>query len=126
VYGQRLTYEGVQTVVTPAKTSFEAIVYVNGQGPYHPAISQFGTYATGVGTPSVNVSATRDVYLTIDSPPTSARGPITLGVVVQPLIVWLWVGSAIMAIGGGMAMAGIAQSRRRARVPRDQAEPIRV
>jgi len=126
VYGQHLAYEGVETVVTPARTSFEAIVYVNGQGPYHPAISQFGTYATGVGTPSVNVSPTRDVYLTIDSPPTSARGAITLGVVVQPLIVWLWVGSAILGVGGVLAMVGIAQSKRRVRVRASGQEPVQV
>jgi cytochrome c-type biogenesis protein CcmF len=107
VYGQRLSYEGVRTVVTPQKTAFEAIVRVDDQGTYYPAITQFGTYATPVGTPSIAVSPLRDVYLTIDAPPRTAAAPITLGVVVQPLIFWLWLGAATMAVGGLLAVVGI-------------------
>lgn len=107
VYGQRLTYEGVRTVVTPQKTSFEAEVVVDGQGRYYPAITQFGTYTTPVGTPAVAVSPLRDVYLTIDAPPSTSSSPITLGVVVQPLIFWLWLGAATIAFGGVLAVVGI-------------------
>ncbi|MHB8190604.1 MAG: heme lyase CcmF/NrfE family subunit [Ferrimicrobium sp.] len=111
VFGQKLTYEGVDTVVTPAKSSFEANVIVNGSKTYHPAITQFGTYAQAVATPSVNVAITRDVYLTIDSPPTTAMGAITLGVVVQPLILWLWIGAGIMITAGLVAALGIREDR---------------
>lgn len=107
VYGQQLTYEGVRTVVTPQKTSFEAAVVVDGQGRYYPAITQFGTYTTPVGTPAIAVSPLRDVYLTIDAPPRTASSPITLGVVVQPLIFWLWLGAATIALGGVLAVVGI-------------------
>ncbi len=112
VYGQRLTYLGVRTVVTPARTSFEAAVVVNGGGTFYPAISQFGQYATPVGTPAVDVNPLRDVYLTIDNPPSTATGAITLGIVVQPLIVWLWVGAAVMAGGGLLALPGTGVRRR--------------
>jgi len=115
VYGQTLTYRGVETVVTPAKTSFEANVVVNGGKTYHPAITQFGTYATAVGTPAVNVGLTRDVYLTIDSAPTTVKGTITLGIVVQPLIFWLWAGAGIMVIGGLLSVFGIREQNRRRR-----------
>ncbi|MEX6429846.1 MAG: heme lyase CcmF/NrfE family subunit [Ferrimicrobium sp.] len=115
VYGQTLKYEGVETVVTPAKTSFEANVVVNGGNTYHPAITQFGTYATAVGTPSVNVGLTRDVYLTIDAAPTTDKGPITLGIVVQPLIFWLWAGAGVMVLGGLLSVVGIREQNRRRR-----------
>lgn len=115
VYGQTLKYEGVETVVTPAKTSFEANVVVNGGNTYHPAITQFGTYATAVGTPSVNVGLTRDVYLTIDAAPTTDQGPITLGIVVQPLIFWLWAGAGVMVLGGLLSVVGIREQNRRRR-----------
>ena len=111
VFGQHLTYLGVRTVVTPARTSFEASVMVNGQGPYYPAISQFGSYATAVGTPAVDVSLVRDVYLTINNPPRAAAGVITLGVVVQPLIAWLWIGAAVMVGGGLLALAATGRRR---------------
>lgn len=123
VFGQRLTYLGVRTVVTPQKTSFEAIVAVNNQGTYYPAITQFGTYTTPVGTPAIAVSPLRDVYLTIDAPPTNANAPITLGVVVQPLIFWLWFGAMTMALGGVLGVAGIRLEARRR--PKDQA-PVEV
>jgi len=106
VYGQRLTFEGTKTVVTPAKTAFEADILVNGTTMYHPAISQYGTYVEAVGTPAVDVSWLQDLYLTINSPPTSANGPITIGVIVQPLIVWLWAGAMIMILGGAIAIFG--------------------
>jgi cytochrome c-type biogenesis protein CcmF len=127
VYGQTLTYEGVETVVTPAKTSFEANVVVNGGKTYHPAITQFGTYATAVGTPAVNVGLTRDVYLTIDAAPTTDKGPITLGIVVQPLIFWLWAGAGIMVLGGVLSVIGIReQKRRRSEAERSVKTPVGV
>jgi cytochrome c-type biogenesis protein CcmF len=119
VYGQKLTYLGVETVVTPAKTVFMANVRVNDGNIYHPAISQFGTYAEAVGTPGINVSPTRDVYLTIDAPPKTANGVITLGVVVQPLIFWLWTGAMVMIAGAFLAAAGYKSQQPRRGIAND-------
>jgi len=76
-----------------------------------------------VGTPAIAVSPLRDVYLTIDAPPTNANAPITLGVVVQPLIFWLWFGAMTMALGGVLGVVGIRLEARRG--PNGQA-PVEV
>lgn len=117
IFGQRITYLGVQTVVTPAESALEANVLVGGRGPYHPAIAQFGTYTQAVGSPSVNVQLFRDVYLTVDATPNpkNPTSKITLGVIVQPLISWLWGGALVMVLGALLAGfgAGGGTSRRR-------------
>jgi len=43
----------------------------------------------------------RDIYLTFDQPPRPGHpgGAAVIGVVEQPLILWLWVGGAVMGIG---------------------------
>ena len=41
---------------------------------------------------------TDDVYLTIDSIPDQGGG-WTFGVVVQPLVMWLWVGGVLIVVG---------------------------
>lgn len=112
-FGQRVSYLGVQNVITPSRSSFEANVLINGRGPYHPAISQYGSYTQTVGMPAVSVGFTHDVYVTIDSPP-NLKVPgskIALGVIVQPLISWLWTGAMIMGAGAFLAAFGAGSSR---------------
>ena len=113
-HGHRFTYDGVATKVTPARTSLLASITIDGSGPYHPAISQFGTNTQVVGTPSVKVGLTEDVFVTLDSPPQTAAGPVLIGVVVEPLVSWLWIGGAVMGLGGGLGVAAALRRRRAA------------
>jgi cytochrome c-type biogenesis protein CcmF len=103
-------------------------------------VSQFGSDSEGIGTPSVASGLTSDVYLTLDSSPddatvgggpapsivsgqsgsgsggstigSRAAGAATIGVVVQPMVAWLWIGGAVMALG--TLMAALPERRRRA------------
>jgi len=88
---------------------------VDGAGPYRPAVSQFGTGTEAVGTPAIASSPLDDVYLTIDALPTAQGGAVTLGVTVQPLVAWLWVGGAIVVLGA--ILAAVPGRRRRATDP---------
>ena len=105
--GHRFTYQGVTTLVTPSRSSLRASILIDGTGPYLPQISQFGTNTQVIGTPSVKTGITEDIYLTLDSPPQSSGGAVMLGVVVEPLVSWLWVGGAVMGVGG---LASVAQA----------------
>ncbi|MGH9050383.1 MAG: heme lyase CcmF/NrfE family subunit [Acidimicrobiia bacterium] len=91
-------------------------------GVYAPAISSFPNSTQGIGTPSVRTGLREDVYLTLVSSP-NERGRVTLGVAVNPLVLWLWIGGGVMALGTLMALA---PSLRRARGPfrRQQSTPV--
>jgi cytochrome c-type biogenesis protein CcmF len=73
-------------------------------GVYAPAISSFPNSTQGIGTPSVRTGLREDVYLTLVSSP-NERGRITLGVAVNPLVLWLWIGGGVMALGTLIALA---------------------
>jgi cytochrome c-type biogenesis protein CcmF len=80
-------------------------------GVYAPAISTFPNSTQGIGTPSVRTGLREDVYLTLVSSP-NERGRITLGVAVNPLVLWLWIGGGVMALG---TLIALAPSLRRSR-----------
>ncbi len=111
VYDQHtVTFEGIRHVTTPSHTALEAVLRVDRGGTFTPAISQFGSGTQAVGTPAIDSGAVDDVYLTIDSIPQKGS-TWTFGIVVQPLVAWLWVGGALLVIGS--ALSAIPGRRRR-------------
>lgn len=112
VAGVEVTYLGMRFVRYADHSAEVASIRLGGSSArYHPAISSFGNTVEGVGTPAVISGPLRNVYLTVDDTPTHPGGPADIGVVVQPLMVWLWVGGLVMAIGALLAM--VAPDRRR-------------
>jgi cytochrome c-type biogenesis protein CcmF len=99
VAGHELEYLGARTVEQPNKTSVRAQVRVDGQ-IYEPAINRFDATGQAIGTPSVRTSLTQDVYLTLQRAPQDDAGEtVVIRVVVQPMILWLWIGGGVMAAG---------------------------
>ena len=85
-------------------------------GVYAPAISSYPDFPDGIGTPSVHTDPWHDVYLTLVSAPRTVGGtpgPVTLGVQVGTLVMWLWVGGAIMGLG---TLVALTPTRRRRRI----------
>lgn len=101
--GYQLSYVGVRPVHTPQRTGVEAAIRVDGGRVLEPAISTFGPTSEGVGTPAVDSTFTEDLYLTLASSPSTGQGPVTIDVVVQPLVAWLWAGGLLVALGAGLA-----------------------
>jgi cytochrome c-type biogenesis protein CcmF len=56
-----------------------------------------------------------DVYLTLVSSP-NEQGRVTVGVAVNPMVLWLWVGGGVMALGTIVALSPSLRRRTR-RVP---------
>ena len=79
------------------------------------------TSPTASARRSVHTDPWHDVYLTLVSAPRdgSAAGAITLGVQVGTLVMWLWVGGAIMGLG---TLVALTPTRRRRPIV---AEPAR-
>ena len=137
VHGHHITFVGMRTVSTPAKQSSQVVLRVDRRGEFTPGISQFaGRSSEPVGTPSIDSGLFGDVYLTFDAigrkgstsgaqiagdvPP----GSVVIGVVVEPLLAWLWIGGLTMGIGGLLAFI---PTRRRPRTESsDAAERVVV
>ncbi|MGH9022339.1 MAG: cytochrome c-type biogenesis CcmF C-terminal domain-containing protein, partial [Acidimicrobiia bacterium] len=87
---------------TTVSVSLEVRRGVRLLGVNEPALSFFPNMSQAIGTPSVRTGLLRDVYLTLVASPDSS-GTVTVGVLVNPLVVWLWIGGLIMAFGTALA-----------------------
>jgi len=103
VGGHEVTFVSMSTAQERDKTVTRAQIAIDGGKVYEPALSTFPAFGTPIGTPSVRTSWRDDVYLQILAVPDADGGPITLRVIVRPLIVWLWIGGAMMALGTVLA-----------------------
>jgi cytochrome c-type biogenesis protein CcmF len=124
--GHTFEFIGLKTVTTPSKTSDEALVKVDGS-TFTPATTNFGGALATVGTPAIDSGAFGDVYLTFDEVgglgTTSGgsivsnlpAGSVVIGVVIEPLVAWLWTGGLLIGVGGLLAL--VPGSRRRATDP---------
>ncbi|HZT64405.1 MAG TPA: cytochrome c-type biogenesis CcmF C-terminal domain-containing protein [Acidimicrobiales bacterium] len=124
--GHSLTYLGTRDARYSNRTAVEGLVTVDGRGlPARPAVSQFAGVTEGIGTPAVVSGPREDVYLTLDAVPSTPGGPAVIGVVVQPLIMWMWVGGGVIALGTVLAAAP-DRSQRRRRLAKSPADEIEV
>jgi cytochrome c-type biogenesis protein CcmF len=107
--GQRITYEGAAPFSQPNRNGIIGVVDVDGAA-FHPAISNYTGYE-GIATPAVDSSWRRDLYLTISSVSSTGKGAASIGVVDQPMVLWLWVGGVLTAFGA--LLAAVPSGRRR-------------
>ncbi len=109
--GSRITYEGATPFSQPNRSGVTAKVLVDGAA-YYPAISNYTGY-DGIATPAVDSTWRRDIYLTLNAAPSSGSGSASIGIVEQPMVLWLWVGGVLTALGA--LLAAVPSLRRRER-----------
>ena len=97
--GHTLTYVGETIDERPEKTVVSAQVLIDGTGPWGPALNQFRFGNQTIGTPSVRSTLTHDVALTLLALPDADNQKATIRVTIQPLVIWLWIGGGVMAVG---------------------------
>jgi cytochrome c-type biogenesis protein CcmF len=124
--GHRFEFQGLRTVSSPSRTASEAVVKVD-DGVFTPATTNFGGALSVVGTPAIDSGLFGDVYLTFDAVgglgATSGnqavnnlpKGSVAIGVVIEPLVAWLWAGGLLIGLGGLLAL--VPGARRRATEP---------
>ena len=117
VTGQVATFAGhtfelidVVEVRDARSTTVKALVSVDGGKAYSPSITKYTRIGMNVGTPSVRTSFTHDVYLTLEPPVRQDSGQARIKVFVKPLVLWLWVGTFVMAFG---TLLAVLPTRRR-------------
>jgi cytochrome c-type biogenesis protein CcmF len=117
VDGVKVTYNGPR-VTNSALSQIDALVVRVNNDPLYPAVTTFhGTNGTTVGTPAIDSNLLRDVYVTFDAvgSNTSTSGAqvatgvpadaVVLGVTVEPMLSWLWLGGLIVAGGAALSFA---------------------
>jgi cytochrome c-type biogenesis protein CcmF len=103
VAGHTVEYVGTTTDETPQRIRTRAQIRVDGGQIYTPPLSRFAGGSNVIGTPSVKPSLTQDVYLALLPADTTGGDTIGLRVIVQPLVVWLWIGGILMFVGTSLA-----------------------
>ena len=89
-------------------------------GSLQTALRDYPSSTTAIATPAVSTSLGEDLHVTLlGSDPASGR--VTLHLFVNPLVVWIWIGGAIVGIGAAFA---VWPERHRVRVSAD--EPVAV
>ncbi len=114
VEGHTISFLSARHFTHPNDNGVVAAVVVDGDR-IHPAISNFPGQE-GIGTPGIDSSFfSGDLYVTIDAAPPGGRGPVTFGIVAQPMLMWLWIGG--FTIGIGALLAAVPGRRRRGTEP---------
>jgi cytochrome c-type biogenesis protein CcmF len=113
VAGYTFTYVRRDVAATDQKRSVKAQIRIEDGGrdlgTYAPAVSMFPGAMSAIGTPSVKTGPLRDIYLTLISAPTD-RDRVTIGIAINPMVVWIWIGGALLGIGTVIAL--LPKSRR--------------
>jgi cytochrome c-type biogenesis protein CcmF len=133
--GHTFRFLGFHQFHDAAKSGTEAVVQVDGKGVFRPAVSTFtGREDQAVGTPAIDSSYRGDIYLTFDAVggtgsssgaqviPNLAQGSVAIGIVVEPLIPWIWAGGLVVGIGGVLAV--VPRRRRAERSPNGGGSPL--
>lgn len=113
--GHSFKYLGMRSESFATHSAVAAQVRVDGGRAYAPAISDYPFASEEVPTPSVRSGPVADVYLTLDATPPSRGGAAVIGVIVEPLVMWIWVGGGVIIAGSGLS----AWPGRRRRRPTD-------
>ena len=110
--GHTFELQGVRGEVDADRTqAVVADVRLDGGAVYTPAITKYVRQGIDVPTPSVRTGVVNDVYLSLERGAEVGAESATIRASIKPLILWLWIGGAVMAIG--TLLAAFPGSRRR-------------
>ena len=106
-----LRYAGLETDQQAQRTVLTAKVDVSGSGPLTPRMNLYPAATEPIGSPSIHRGVLRDLYASVISLQDDGNSA-TFRFYRNPGINWLWIGGAVMALGG--AAAAWPARRRRA------------
>lgn len=116
--GQPVAFDGhtfelleVEAFETERSTGLKAQVSIDGGQAYAPAITRFVRMGQDIGTPSVKTGFTKDIYLTLEKVAAAGASEATIKVFIKPLILWMWIGGGLVALG--TVLAAFPGKRRR-------------
>ena len=112
--GYDITYTGTERLDEPHRWSrvarFDIAKDGEGVGQAEPRLNHYKKMNQAIGTPTVMSGLDEDLYLSLVQVDPEGR-MASLSVVVEPLVIWLWVGGGVML--AGCIIAGWPARRRR-------------
>jgi cytochrome c-type biogenesis protein CcmF len=97
--GRTFELAGVREESDERTRVLTADVVVDGDTTLEPAITTYLQIGMPVGTPSVDSGIVNDLYVTLEPGASDGDSTATIRAFVKPLILWMWLGGAIMAVG---------------------------
>ncbi len=94
--------EGLEGEDRVVRASFE----VAGRGVHAPAVTRFANFGQPISTPSVATGIVDDVYLSLVAIPEAGSTDVSVRVLIKPLVLWMWVGGGVLAVGVIAALIG--------------------
>ncbi|TMK80607.1 MAG: hypothetical protein E6G47_06480 [Actinobacteria bacterium] len=114
--GYSLEYRGLRTIQQPQRVVREATVTVakggRALGSLTPSLNEYPASTDPIGSPSIHYGVLRDLYSSLVGFDATG-GEATFRFFLNPGVFWLWVGGAIVVLGGLLA-AWPARRRRTA------------
>ena len=99
---RRLVVEPLADDARVIETRAELTYAGRRSGSLSTALRDYPNSPTAIATPAVSTSLGEDLYVTLlGSDPT--KGSVSLHVFVNPLVVWIWIGGAVVGIGAAFA-----------------------
>jgi cytochrome c-type biogenesis protein CcmF len=130
--GHTFELESVTVEINDAESerALKANVLLDGDQVFSPAQTTYLNFGQTIGTPSVQHGFAKNVYLTLDPGAEPGGTVAVLRVFTHPMMVWLWIGGLVMAVGTLLA-AFPSGKRRKATDPTsapiaDRREPVAV
>jgi cytochrome c-type biogenesis protein CcmF len=103
----QVTFAGAEELSEPHRQSIRARMEIsrNGRdlGMLYPRMNYYENQREPVGSPAVYTGLAEDLYLSIHNIDPQA-GTVGLLVLINPMVCWIWVATAIMALGGLIAL----------------------
>lgn len=103
VAGHTFEYLGAGVNQGENREEIFARISIDGGQVFEPSVNHYRATGMAVSRPSVKVTFKEDLYLNITSEPEGADGDVRVRIVVQPMIVWLWIGGIVMLVGTAFA-----------------------
>lgn len=104
IAGHTVQFMGSRTNDLPNRIELVADIKIDGGQVYQPRLNRYRQSGQTVVTPSVRTGLTNDVMLSIVRAPGQEDPTLGLRVMVQPMVVWLWIGGFVMAFGTLLAV----------------------
>jgi cytochrome c-type biogenesis protein CcmF len=114
VDGQYVSFSHFNEVKDALESSLQLEVRVDGHALV-PAVTTYNGRSSTVGTPAIDSNLLRDVYVTFDADGASGAASgaqvqsnlsarqVVLGVTVEPLLAWLWIGGLVVGLGSAVS-----------------------